>query len=53
MECREEKEFVEIVSNLAIALYNVGTEEEFFGNNDRALIHYSNACTVSEDNLGS
>ena len=41
-----------MVSNLAIATYNMGCEEEYFNNIDRALINFSNACKIVEDNLG-
>lgn len=41
-----------MVSNLAISTYNVGCEDEFYKNNDKALINYSNACKIVEDNLG-
>lgn len=33
-------------------MYNIGSEEEYLGNIDRALINFSNACSVTEDNLG-
>lgn len=52
MDWRNNKEFVELVSNLAISTYNVGCEDEFYKNNDKALINYSNACKIVEDNLG-
>lgn len=43
---------MDLVSNLAISLYNVGTEEEYLKNNEFALINYQNATDIAINNLG-
>jgi hypothetical protein len=52
-ELKDNDIFKETCSNLAIAFYNTGIEEEYFKNYGKALMNYENALITSNDNLGS
>lgn len=49
---RNNKDFIEICSNLTTAFYNAGVEEEFLLNIDKAWMNYDNAMITCFENLG-
>lgn len=52
-QIKNDPEFIEKATSLAIAFHNVGVEEEYFQNFDKCLLNYGNSCQVAEDNLGA
>lgn len=49
---KEDAKFIELSSNLSIAFYNAGIEEEYLYNIDKAWMNYENALLTSTENLG-
>ncbi|KRX04557.1 hypothetical protein PPERSA_04372 [Pseudocohnilembus persalinus] len=50
-QLQQNQNFVENVQNLAIALYNIGSEEEILQNNDQAIQNYRDAWFMAQNNL--
>lgn len=51
-ELKQDNDFKQNVTSLAIAFHNVGVEEEHFKNYEMCLLNYGNSCQISKDNLG-